>query len=103
MKCECGQEVTGKGKHCSARCKQRAYRNRTVTDEPVGVTVTPGNVVTVTAHRQRCTDPDTQAIWDRRDKQRRGKAWPYNLSLPGQPDYDGVCVKDKEGAWRACG
>ena len=107
MRCgQCNKEIE-RGKYCGPACKQRAYRNRTVTDKPVGVTVTPGNVVTVTQH-QRCTDPDTLEIWARHKAQRRPTTYPHasraaNLAVPGDPDYDGVCIKDDKGVWRACG
>lgn len=107
MKCNCGNETRGKSKHCSPACKQRAYRNRTVTDSPIGVTVTGSNCVTVADHAQgvaMATDPDVQQVWDRHEAQRRPTTYPHqsrltNLALPGDDDYDGVCHKNEQGAW----
>lgn len=75
MNCECGQEVAGKGKYCSAKCKQRAYRNRTVTEPSPGVTVTVDNVVTAAKYLHP-TDPDTLEIWARHKAQQRPTVYP---------------------------
>ena len=76
MKCkQCGNEFHARrstAKHCSAKCKQASYRNKP--DAPV--TLTPDNVVTVTARRQRCTDPETLAIWELHKAQRRPTVYP---------------------------
>ena len=56
----------------------------------------------------RADNPDVQATWDRRNAQGQATIYdqplravpPIRPSLPGDPDYDGVCLDDKYDSHR---
>ena len=108
MQCvTCGKEFQGArstAKYCSGACRAKAMRvsARPELAHALAHAQSEDDIHAVIRQSQgQPLDPDTQAIWDRWDKQRRGVDRSTNLALPGDPDYEGVCAK-VEGVW-ACG
>ncbi len=124
----CGKEC--KGECCSGACRARkSRRTRTQgithterlykqakqgstragsTEEVVPMPAMPKGITQSKAVMPRASNPDVQRIWDSRRAAGQPTIYskpylitePVKPSLPGDPDYDGVCLDPKYDSHR---
>ena len=99
---DCNGMVTGRARYCSPACKQAAYRNKRNTPTVTDATVTQVQPVTVEPkHYAPRTNYEllNWGPWMTRDELARAGLTANRVSIPGDWDYDGVCVMGDEGNW----